>query len=396
MEPAIFGGAPLFSSLQHVGGPIVEEEVRVRFHELADEAFARNILTNSGPLSERLEEEVALRHGVRQAVFMTNATLAQMVLLQALGIRSGEAVVAANTFVATPHVCEWMGLRPVFCDSDAATLNMSVADLEKRVTAATRVIIPTHVFGVLADMPALTAFGRQRGIVVLADAAHAFDCDRDGTPPGGYGVPEFLSFHATKYFSTLEGGAVLTNDAALALELRERRNFGFSLPGDAGKLGTNAKGSEISAAFGLASLPALAERRRRLQAVNGEYTAALDSVPGLRIHPVDGWGRNNYRYFALFIDEAFRLERDVLYQALLRENVLCRMYFYPGCQRMSYYRDRAPALPVVENALGRILCLPTSFPHLDALEAAKRLAGRITDLHRRAGEVRDWYRAEGL
>jgi Predicted pyridoxal phosphate-dependent enzyme apparently involved in regulation of cell wall biogenesis len=389
MELALFTGKPHFSVQQHVGGPIVEPETKRRFHELADEAFARNYLTNYGPLSLRLEREVAARHRVADAVFMANATLAQMVLMKVMGLDGGEALVSANTFIATAHVCEWLGVKPVFCDIDPATLNMCPRDAERRITRATTAIIPTHVFGVLADMPAFVELARKNGLLLLADAAHAFDCDRGGVPPGGYGVPEFLSFHATKFFSTVEGGAVLTNDAVLARELREARNFGFVTPGDAEKIGTNAKASEISAAFGLASLPAVEERRRRLKSVRDAYIEELSGVPGLTIHDIDGAGKNNYRYFALFVDAAFGLDRDMVYEALLRENVLARLYFHPGCHRMGYYRERETvSLPEADKALGRIISLPTSFPNLDEIESAKAISGILKELHRKADDAR--------
>ena len=395
MNPAVFSNQSLFSEPQHVGGPIVEPETRERFHRLADEAFARNWLTNAGPFTVRLEEEVARRHGVADAVFMTNATLAQMVLMKAMGLDGGEVLVSADTFIATPHVCEWLGMRPVFVDLEPHTLNLDPVDCARRMTSATRAIVPTHVFGVLADMEALSGLARERGVQLLADAAHAFDCDRGGRRPGEFGAPEFLSFHATKFFSTLEGGAVLTNDESLAREMRELRNFGFDRPGDAGKLGTNAKASEISAAFGLASLPALEERKRRLKRVRDIYIAELSGVPGLRIHQLDAAGRNNYRYFSCFIEEGFGLCRDAVDRALQRENILTKLYFHPGCHRMTYYSSREDGeptkLPNTDKALGSILCLPTSFVGVNPEEAAKSIAGVLVALHERAGEVAEWW-----
>ncbi len=391
MDLAVFTGKPFFATPQHVGGPIVEPETRERFHRLADEAFGRNWLTNSGPLSLRLEKEVAARHGVAEAVFVTNATLAQEILMRGMGLTSGEALVSANTFVATAHVCEELGVRPVFCDIDPATLNLDPADCERKITPHTRVIIPTHVFGVFSDMPALRKIAARYGIKLLADAAHAFDCDLGGVAAGGFGAPEFLSFHATKYFSTLEGGAVLTNDSDLAERMRELRNFGFDRPEDTGKLGTNAKGSEISAAFGLASLDALDGRRSLLKEIREIYLDGLAGVPGLRMHRVDALGRNNYRYFAMFVEEGFGLSRDALFHALRRENVLVRNYFYPGVHRMAYYRVRFPAvvdsLPAVDRALGSILCLPTSFVGVDPRQGAGDITRLVRAMHERAGEI---------
>ncbi len=395
MTLAVLGGTALFAVPQHVGGPIVEADTRERFHALADDAFARNHLTNNGPLAQRLEEEIARRHNCPHAVFVANATLAQMLLLRALELDDGEALVAANTFVATPHACEWQGLTPVFCDLDPDTLALDPGDAERRLTPRARCLIPTHVFGVFADMERLADLARRNNLVLLADAAHAFDCTRGEAFAGGHGVPEFLSFHATKYFSTLEGGAILTADAGLAERLRSLRNFGFTASGDAALPGLNAKGSEIAAAFGLASLPALPERWQRLRDIHDIYRNALRDVPGLRIHPVDAAGRNNYRYFSLFVEDAFPLPRDAVVQVLRRENILARCYFHPGCHRLGRYRDSGGTLPNTERALDRILSLPTSFVETDGEAAARSIARLFHDMAERAGEIMDWWKREG-
>ncbi|MDR1744834.1 MAG: aminotransferase class I/II-fold pyridoxal phosphate-dependent enzyme [Planctomycetota bacterium] len=394
---AALGGDPLFAVPQHVGGPIVEPETRERFHRLADGAFTRNHLTNNGPLATRLEEEVARRHACGDAVFVANATLAQMILMKALGLESGEAVVSANTFVATAHACGWLGVRPVFCDIDPVTLNLDPVDAERRLTEQTRAVIPTHVFGVFADMESLSSLCRRHNLILFADAAHAFDCTRGKTFAGGFGAPEFLSFHATKYFSSLEGGAILTGDSSLAAELRAVRNFGFNRPGDSGLSGINAKGSEISAAFGLASLPALPERRRRLRAIHDVYRKELAGIAGLRIHDVDAAGRNNYRYFSLFVEEDFPLRRDVVWQVLRRENIMVRRYFHPGCHRMTFYKERdgGGSLPVADKMLGAILSLPTSFVETDPIKGAEAIARRFVTMVERHGEIMDWWEREG-
>ncbi len=397
MELAIHTGKPHFEITQHVGGPIVEPETAARFHRLSDEAFGRNYLTNNGPLLRTLEEEVAARHRVAHAVVVNNATIAQMILLKAMGLDRGEAVVSANTFVATPHSCLWQGMKVRFADIDPVTLAMSAADFERKITPDTTAVIPTHVFGVFADMPAIKTIADRRGIHVLADAAHAFDCDRAGIMAGGFGAPEFISFHATKFFSTLEGGAIVTNDDELARELRALRDFGHDRPGETGMLGINAKVSEIHAAFGLASLPALEERRALLETIRQTYIDELSGVSGVRIHPIGADGRNNFRYFALFVEEGFGLPRDVVLEVLKRENIAIQLYFYPGCQRLGYYRRTCPemveGLPEADRALGSILCLPTSFVHAEPIASARAIAAVIRTAQRRSGEVMDWWRA---
>jgi dTDP-4-amino-4,6-dideoxygalactose transaminase len=394
VELAIFSGTPRFPNPVHVGAPAVEPAVRQRFHALMDEAFDRNHLTNDGPFVRRLEEEIARLHDVRHCVALANATLAQILLLKAMGLESGEVIVPSFTFVATAHACLWQGLRPVFADVEPETLTLDPADCARRVTSRTVGLVATHIFGNLADTEALARFSHTRGIFPAFDAAHAFDCDRGGVRPGGFDAPEFLSFHATKAFGTFEGGAVLTRDGALAERLRHLRNFGFRGFDDVTWLGINAKMCEAAAAMGLASLPDFPARRERFAAAHAGYAATFAGVPGLRILPVGTRGRTNYRYFAMFVEEAeFGLSRDALYEALWRENVLARRYFHPGCHRMAFYRERnappSPPLAVTEAACERILCLPTG---MDDPEVSARQIGELVHVIRdQAPRVRAWH-----
>lgn len=396
MELAIFTENPHFAVPQQACGPIVEEETQKRFHQLAGEAFATNQLTGNGPMATCLEEAIAERHDVAHAVATASGTLAQMLLLKALGLESGEALISANTFVATAHACAWQGLRPVFCDINPQTLNIDPAEVERKFTDDTVAVIPTHIFGVFADMPALDKLCRQKGLLLLADAAHAFDCDQGGVRAGGHGVPEFFSLDADMYFSTIEGGVIVTNDSALARELRHLRHFGYDLSGQAGRVGLNAHLSEIHAAFGLASLPSLEQRREQLLAVREIYYCGLAGLPGVAVHPVDAAGRNNYRYFALRLEEAFGVPRNAVLEALRRENVQARAYFAPGCHRISAYWELGEeVLPRVEGELGRLLCLPTSFRGVDPFAGAQAVVDLLREIHDRASEVCDWWKRDG-
>lgn len=394
MNLAIFGAHPAFEHPQHVGGPIVEPDTRERFHKMADDAFGRNWLTNDGPLLRRLEEEVARIHKVRNVIAVSNGTVAQTVLQQAMGLNGGgAAVVSGNTFVSTARCCTNAVMRVCFADCEKDSLNMDPASAALCVAQDTRVLIPTHVFGRFADLPKLTALARQYGIAMFADAAHTFGCTHDGVYAGGAGIPEFMSFHATKFFSTIEGGAILTNDDALAFECRAVRNFGHDpVSGIITRVGTNAKLSEIHAAFGLASLPALEARRALLRSIYETYCAELAGVPGIDVYPLGEKDINNHRYFALFVRPDAGLTRRELEQTLLRENVLVRLYFAPGVHRLPVYAgpDGAPAatLPNTNRALDSILCLPTSFtPDLEPIPAARRIAALIREALDRAPAI---------
>ncbi len=388
MEPAILGGKPQFTASQPVGYPLVEKETQQRFHRLMDGVFARNFYTNDAPLLRRLEDELAARFNVAAAVAVANATAGQMLLMKAMSIESGQVIVSANTFIATAHVCEWLGAEPRFADIDPTSLCLDPEQFDQPAFDKATAIIPTHVFGVMADLPALARLATARDWKILADAAHAFDSQRDGIKPGGFGIPEFLSFHATKFFSTFEGGAILTNDAALAQALRELRNFGFAGFDNVDALGINAKMNESCAAFGLASLPALEERRAKLAAVYDKYVETLAAVPGLHVHDLkQNW--TNHRYFAVFIEPDFGLDRDSVNTALWRENILARRYFFPGCHRMPYYaaKRKPPLLPHCDELLGKILCLPTSFDSVDWLKGAARTAQALAAIQENAKAI---------
>lgn len=397
MNLAIFGGAQRFVKPQSVGAPIVEPDTHKRFLKLQAGVFERNFYTNDGPLLRELEEAVASLHHVRHAVILSNATLAQLLLMEVLGIRSGKVLVSANTFIATAHVCEWVGATPVFADIDCGTLNLLPSEIDRLADRDVKAVVPTHVFGRFADMKEIIAKADRLGIKVVVDASHAFDCtDEEGVYAGGRDVPEFLSFHATKYFSTFEGGAVLTNDVSFVDELRSLRNFGFVGVDDVRALGLNTKMNEVSAAFGLAQIPALERRRERLCAVRDWYLEGLVGIPGLRMHELGG-GRNNGRYFALFVEDGFGVSRDALCEVLWKENVLARRYFYPGCHRMAYYADqpqvRGAVLPNTDKALGTVLSLPTSFAGVGDKDGVDAIVEVVKTVHERAEKVEAWWKA---
>jgi dTDP-4-amino-4,6-dideoxygalactose transaminase len=394
MSLALLGAPPAFERPLAVGAPIVEAETRERYFALMREAFDRNWLTNDGPLVRQLEAEVARLHGVAHCVVVCNGTIAQMLALRALGL-TGEVVLPSFTFVATAHACVLENLEPVFCDIQPATLMAGPADVARAVSKRTRAIVGVHLFGNVADAAGLADVASTNGCALLFDAAHAFGCGQGGMPIGGGGRAEVLSFHATKAFSTFEGGAVLTNESDLAARLRALRNFGFRGYDDVAWLGANAKLPESSAAFGLASLPALDDRRVLSRSIYEAYRERLDAIPGLRVLPVGEAGRSNYHYVPVLVDaEAFGIDRDLLYKLLWADNVLARRYFHPGVHRMEAYARAAPRgrpLPVTEDVSARILCLPSGFP--DPIETVERIVELIREARAETAAIR---RREGV
>jgi dTDP-4-amino-4,6-dideoxygalactose transaminase len=358
---ALFSGRPAFPICLAVGTPNLGD--KERFLQRVNGALDRRVLTNDGPLVRELEERVAEAVGVRHCVATNSATGGLQLAARALGL-SGEVVVPSFTFVATAHALRWQGLTPVFCDIDRDRHTLDPASVERAISPRTSGILGVHVWGRSCDVEALTGIARFHGLKLLFDAAHAFACTRGGRAVGSFGDAEVFSFHATKLVNTLEGGAVVTNNNALAERLRRMRNFGFADYDRSVCVGINGKMNEISAAMGLTCLEGmdkfLAVNHRNYEA----YVRGLEGIPGVRLAPYDDRERSNRHYVVVEVDErAAGISRDLLLWLLWQENVKARRYFYPGCHRMKPYRCHSPSviapLPETDRLVERILQLPT-------------------------------------
>jgi dTDP-4-amino-4,6-dideoxygalactose transaminase len=358
---AVFGGPCAFPQRLHVGRPNVgdRERLRQRFDDILD----RRWLSNDGRYVAEFERRVAELTGVRHCIAMASGTTALEIAIRACDL-SGEVIVPSFTFIATAHALEWQGITPVFCDIDETTFNIDPDRIETLVGPRTTGILAVHLWGRPAPVAALTEIARRRGLRLLFDAAHALGCSLRGRMVGGFGDAEVFSFHATKFVNSFEGGALVTNDDALAARVRQMKNFGFVDYDDVRSAGTNGKMSEIQAAMGLTSLESLDAfvevNRRNYHA----YRRQLRNLPGIRLLPYDKTDRCNYQYVVLEVDAtAAGLTRDELVRVLLTEGVLARRYFYPGCHRMEPYRSREPEaslrLPVTGRVAARVLVLPT-------------------------------------
>jgi dTDP-4-amino-4,6-dideoxygalactose transaminase len=358
---ALFGAPPFFAEPLHVGRPHLPD--RARLLERIGDVLDRRWLTNDGPCVKELEAAVARAAGTRHAVATCNGTLALDIAARALGL-GGEVIVPAFTFVASAHALAWQGLTPVFCDVDPRTHLIDPASVRARVSPRTSAILGVHLWGQPSDAAALDAIAREHRLALLFDAAHAFGCTHRGRPIGTFGRASVFSFHATKVVNAFEGGAVVTDDDALAEEIRLLRNFGFAGYDRVVRLGTNAKMSEVSAAMGLAGLDAMPEVVDANRRNHGTYRAALADVPGIRLLAYDARDDNTHQYVVAEVDPAAAgLTRDTLVDVLFAENVLARRYFAPGCHRMEPYRSRPGAgdveLPVTDRLAERVLVLPT-------------------------------------
>lgn len=358
---AILGGPPAFESPLHVGKPNIGR--KQRFMERVEDMLDRRWLTNAGPFVQEFEKRICDLLGVKHCIAMCNATVALEIAIRGLGM-SGEVIVPSFTFVATAHALQWQEITPVFADVDPRTHCLDPQSVEKMITPRTSGIIGVHVWGRACEVDALTAIARRHKLKLLFDAAHAFGCSHRGTMVGNFGDAEVLSFHATKFLNTFEGGAVLTNSDELDAKIRLMKNFGFAGYDNVIYLGTNGKMNEVCAAMGLTGLESMPEfvaaNRRNYE----QYRRDLNGLAGVRLISYDPAEQSNYQYVVAEIDaDEAGITRDRLVQLLHAENILARRYFYPGCHRMEPYRSYFPhaglLLPHTERLAARVLVLPT-------------------------------------
>jgi dTDP-4-amino-4,6-dideoxygalactose transaminase len=362
---ALNGAQPAFDRQLHVGRPNIGS--RETFMKLVGEMFDRKWLSNEGPLVQSFERRLADFLGVEHCVAICNGTIALEIAIRALGL-SGEVIVPSYTFIATAHALNWQGITPVFADIDPRTHNIDPAAVRRMITPRTSGIIGVHLWGRAAPVRELQEIADEHGVVLMFDAAHAFGCSLAGEMIGRFGRAEVLSFHATKFFNTFEGGAVVTNDGKLAATMRLMRNFGFSGFDNVIHPGTNGKMTEVCAAMGLTNLDNMdfvIEANRRNYHM---YCDRLDGLPGISVLRYDERETNNFQYVVLEVAEPSRVDRDTVIKALHAENVLARRYFWPGCHRMKPYRDLFPEagleLQNTERVGDRVVVLPTG-PDVD-------------------------------
>lgn len=351
---------PAFDEPLHVGRPNVGD--REQFLTRVGEIFDRAWFSNDGPVVREFEQRIAELVGVKHCVAVCNGTIGLEIAIRALGL-TGEVIVPSYTFVATAHALHWQGITPVFADIDPKTQTLDAEAVRRMITPRTTGIIGVHLWGRPAAVEELQAVADEHGLTLMFDAAHAFACTHGGRMIGGFGRAEVFSFHATKFFNTFEGGAVMTDDDDLAAEMRLIRNFGFAGYDNVIHPGTNGKMIEVCAAMGLTNLDSLeqtiAVNRRNYEA----YQAGLADLPGIRVLEYDAAERSNYQYVVVQVGDDCPVRRDDLVEALQRENVLARRYFWPGCHRMQPYRDLFPnaglVLPHTEQVASEVVVLPT-------------------------------------
>lgn len=332
------------------------------FHELLKEIWASRWITNNGSFHQRLEQALAEYLKVPYVSLFTNGTLPLITALQALRI-TGEVITTPYSFVATTHSLWWNGIKPVFVDIDPATGNIDPDRIEAAITPKTTAIMPVHVYGKPCDTARIQAIADKYGLKVIYDAAHAFGVEVNGESILNAGDMSTLSFHATKVYNTIEGGAMVMHDEKTKRRIDYLKNFGFAGETEVVAPGINSKVDEMRSAYGLLNLrqvDAAIEARHRVAVA---YREALRGVEGITFFDDMPGVRHNYSYFPIFVDaEKYGMTRDELYFRMRDANVLGRRYFYPLISEFSTYRGLPSAnpenLPNAHRMASTVICLP--------------------------------------
>ena len=335
---------------------------REEFNKFLQEIWETKWITNNGCFHQELERALCKYLEVPYVSLFTNGTLPLITALQALRI-TGEVITTPYSFVATTHALWWNGIKPVFVDIDSRTCNLDPEKIEAAITPKTTAIMPVHCYGKPCDTKAIQSIADKYGLKVIYDAAHAFGVKVDGESILKAGDMSTLSFHATKVYNTIEGGALVMHDERTKKRIDYLKNFGFSGETTVVAPGINSKMDEVRAAYGLLNLRQVDQAISSRHRVADRYREALREVDGITFFDDIPRVRHNYSYFPIFIDaEKFGMTRDELYFKMRENKVLGRRYFYTLISTFSTYRSLESSnpkyLPVATKMADEVICLP--------------------------------------
>jgi len=319
-------------------------------------------LTNNGSEHQKLEQLLAASLKVPYLSLFNNGTIALIVACQSLRV-FGDVITTPFTFAATPHVLTWNNIRPIFCDIDPVTMTIDADKIESMITPQTTAILGVHVFGIPCDVKGIQETADRYGLKVIYDAAHAFHTEIDGTGIGTFGDITMFSFHATKLYHTLEGGALAVKDRSVKERIDLLKNFGIKNEDEVVMPGINGKMNEIQAVIGQLVLEMVDEEKDRRRVLRDTYVECLKDVEGISLMADVPGMKNSYQYFVIRIDQKrFGKSRDYVYNELKKYNVITRKYFYPLCSEYTCYRQlpssSASNLPVAHKVVSEVLALP--------------------------------------
>ena len=319
-------------------------------------------LTNMGTKHQQLEKDLNAYLNTPNVTLFTNGHLALEMILAAFAFPKGaEVITTPFTFASTTHAIVRSGLIPVFCDVNPVDYTMDAAKIESLITEKTVAILPVHVYGNLCDVDAIAEIAKKHNLKVIYDAAHAFGVTRDGVSAANFGDASMFSFHATKVFHTIEGGAVTYPEESLSQKLNDLKNFGIRGPEKVLYAGSNAKMNEFAAAMGICNLRHLdGEIAKRKQVVD-HYNKRLGNIPGIRLCPVQAGVKSNYAYYPVVFD-GYKETRDEIHAKLAKYDIIARKYFYPLTNSFECYKGLPgfdpDTTPVAKYIADRVLTLP--------------------------------------
>lgn len=349
------------------------------FYPYLEKIWDNKVLTNNGPFHRQLEKELADFLEVPFISMFANGTLALVTALQALRI-SGEVITTPYSFVATTHSLWWNNIKPIFVDIEPTLGNLNPEKVEAAITPKTTAILPVHVYGNPCNVNRLQEIADTYELKLIYDAAHCFGVRHNGVGICNFGDLSILSFHATKVFNTMEGGAIICHDEATKKRIDYLKNFGFAGETTIMAPGINSKMNEMQAALGLVQLTHYDVNIAKRKAIANIYRTELENIEGITLLIEPEETESNFAYFPIFVNETkYGMSRDELYEELKRHNIFGRRYFYPLISEFSMYKgldsSRADNLPVATKMAEEVICLPI-YPNL-SLETTKIICSII-------------------
>lgn len=341
-------------------------------------------LTNDGPFHKEFEQRLKEYLKVEYLNLFTNGTIALLVALHALRINSGEVITTPFSFPATAHVLYWNRIRPVFCDIDKKTFNIDTSKIEALISPDTKAILAVHVYGTPCNVEGIQSIADRHGLLLIYDAAHAFGVRIGEKSILEYGDISALSFHATKVFTSVEGGALITKSEKLRDRIQFLRNFGIADEETIIGPGINGKMSEFQASFGIMQLKIVDQEIKDRQSLTYLYRKELKGIPGITFLEESPEVHSNYSYFPILVNrDLYGIDRNDLCNILKQCNIFTRKYFSPLCSDYSCYSSLPSSheknLQVAQLIAKQVLCLPL-YGKLD-IEAVKNVCAIIRELH---------------
>lgn len=324
------------------------------------ELWDTHFLTNMGAKHKQLEVDLLNYLKTSNITLFTNGHLALECIIAAFDFpKGGEVITTPFTFASTTHAIVRNGLKPVFCDINSEDFTIDVAKIESLITEKTCAIVPVHVYGNLCNVEEIEKIAKKYNLKVIYDAAHTFGVEKNGIGVSNFGDASMFSFHATKVFNTIEGGAVTYNDSSLKKRLNDLKNFGITGPESVEYVGGNAKMNEFQAAMGICNLRHVDEEILKRKAVVERYRERLENIEGIKLSIIQEGVKSNYAYFPVVFDN-YKYTRDEIFEKLGAENIVARKYFYPLINDFECYRDKYSSnkTPVAKHIADRVLCLP--------------------------------------